>query len=209
MRRRVGDGSGPPVPAELALEWSRAMAASDRPTIVGVFTNHTDARRAVNDLRQANFREDQIGVISRGGEGIPPAEVPSADAATNSKIIEGAAIGAAAGAGIGAVWALGIAAGVLPVVGPIIAGGLLTSVLASAGGTAVVGGVLGALIGLGIPEDEARYYESEFAGGRTLVTVKPGGRFAEADQIIRNNGAYDIESGADRARSGGLSDRIR
>jgi hypothetical protein len=180
------------------------MTNNRRPIIVGTFLERVDAQRAVNQLRQANFREDQIGIITRTEAGIPPAEVPAADAATHSKIVEGTAIGAATGAGLGAVWALGIAAGVLPAVGPIIVGGLLASVLASAGGAGAVGTVLGALMGLGVSEEEARYYEGEFATGRTLVTVRPEDRFEEAETILRNNGAYDMQSGAPGARGAGL-----
>jgi hypothetical protein len=183
------------------------MTTIRRPVIVGTFLDRADAQRAVNELRRANFREDQLGIVTRTEAGIPHAEVPSADAATHSKIVEGTAVGAATGAGLGAVWALGIAAGMLPAVGPVIAGGLLMSVLASAGGAGAVGTVVGALLGLGIPEEEARYYEGEFASGRTLVTVRTENRFDEAQTILRNNGAYDMQSGAPGARAGGLSDR--
>jgi flagellar motility protein MotE (MotC chaperone) len=57
-------------------------------------------------------------------------------------------------------------------------------------------GLIGALIGLGIPEEEARYYEGEFQAGRTLVTACPEGRREEAADILRRHGARDIESAA-------------
>jgi hypothetical protein len=182
------------------------MNDTSRPVIVGLFLDRCDAQRAVNELRRSNFREDQVGVVSRSAAGIPPAEVPAADAATHSKIVEGTALGAASGAGLGALWALGIAAGALPALGPVIAGGLLMSVLASAGATAAVGTVVGALIGLGIPEEDAWYFEKEFNSGRTLVTVRPEGRWAEAEAILRDYGALDLQSGAAGARAAGLSE---
>ena len=55
---------------------------------------------------------------------------------------------------------------------------------------AAAGGLLGALIGLAIPEEDARYYQTEVETGRTLVTVQAGGRYAEAVDILRSNGAY-------------------
>ena len=79
------------------------MTESERPIIVGMFLDRNDAQRAVNELRRTNFREDQIGIVTRYEGGIPAAEVPSADAATHSKIVEGSAVGAATGAGIGAI----------------------------------------------------------------------------------------------------------
>jgi hypothetical protein len=47
---------------------------------------------------------------------------------------------------------------------------------------------------LGIPEEEARFYEGEFHLGRTLVTVQAPGRYEEARDILRRHGAYDVES---------------
>jgi len=56
---------------------------------------------------------------------------------------------------------------------------------------AAIAGLAGALIGLGIPEEEAHYYEGEFKAGRTLVTVRAPGRYEEAHDILRRFGAYD------------------
>jgi hypothetical protein len=162
------------------------MADTLQPVVVGLFVDSEQARQAVRELRAAGFGEDQIGVVARDG-----ALRPAAAAEDGGVWEDGAVAGAATGAGIGAVWALGIAAGVLPAIGPVLAGGLLASVLASAAGGVVVGGVLGALIGLGIPEEEATYYNSELQLGRTLVTVRPGGREAEARAILGRHGAYD------------------
>jgi uncharacterized protein (TIGR02271 family) len=163
------------------------MMQTHRSTIVGVFEDRQQAQRAVDELRRAHFREDQIGVVARDGSGATTA----AHEETGSHAGAGAAAGAATGAGVGALWALGIAAGMLPAIGPVIAGGLLASVLASAAGGLVAGGIVGALIGLGIPEEEARYYEGEFKAGRTIATVKADGRYDEAWAILRRYGAYD------------------
>jgi hypothetical protein len=84
------------------------------------------------------------------------------------------------------------------VIGPVIAGGLLAAVLASAAGGAAVGVIVGALVGLGVPEEEARFYENEFHRGRTLVTVKPEGRYPEAESILRSCGGYDMHTAAGR-----------
>jgi hypothetical protein len=171
------------------LSRRKVMATSVRSTVVGVFENRQQAQRAVDELRRAGFREDQIGVLARDSEATRAATTQQ-----GTKWEEGAIAGAAVGAGVGGLWALGIAAGVLPVLGPVIAGGILTSVLASAAGGAVAGGIVGALIGLGIPEEEARYYEGEFKAGRTLVTVKADDRFDEAWTILSSHGAYNIET---------------
>jgi uncharacterized protein (TIGR02271 family) len=55
-----------------------------------------------------------------------------------------------------------------------------------------VGGLIGALVGAGVPEEEAGYYEGEFKAGRTIVTVTADGREDEARSILRHFGAYDV-----------------
>ena len=169
------------------------MTQKKRAAIVGVFEDRRKAQQAVEELTRAGYREDQIGVVAQDGEEVAGATNTDSK---GSKVAAGAATGVAAGAGVGALWALGIAAGVMPVIGPVIAGGLLASVLASAAGGAAIAGVAGALVGLGIPEDEAQHYEGEFKSGRTLVTVKAGGRNDEAWSILQRNGAYRRDAGA-------------
>jgi len=159
------------------------MQSTTRTTLIAVFENRHDAQRAVDELRRAGFREDEIGVAAREGD------TPSG---TGSLVAEGAVAGAAAGAGVGALWALGIASGLLPPLGMVVAGGLLASVLASAAGGAAVAGLVGALIGLGISEEDAKYYEGEFHAGRTIVTVQSAdGRLGEALAIARRHNGYD------------------
>ena len=164
---------------------------ADRDTIVGVFRTHTDAQRAVRELKDAGFTDEQIGITHQHEDAEGYAKQHEDD---ETMAGEGAAAGAAVGAGTGALWALGIAAGMLPAVGPIIAGGILASVAASAAGAAAAGGLIGALIGLGIPEDEAEYYHSELKEGRTIVTVKAHDRTADAWRILSGAGAYDFRT---------------
>lgn len=59
---------------------------------------------------------------------------------------------------------------------------------------ATAGGVLGGLAGMGIPEEEAQYYSSEFQAGRHLVTVRANRGYDEAREILSRRGAYDIQT---------------
>ena len=158
-------------------------------TVVGVFNDPRMAQAAVEELRRVGFREDQIGVMARGASAF--GDVAAAEE-TGSHWEEGAAVGAAAGAGIGALWAVGMATIALPPILPaVLVSSWLVSVLASAASGAAIAGLAGALIGLGIPEEEATYYEGEFKSGRTLITVQAPGRYEEARDIMRRFGAYD------------------
>jgi uncharacterized protein (TIGR02271 family) len=163
------------------------MTMQKNTTVVGVFHDPAQAQQAVRDLKAAGFRDDQIGVVSHD-KGTKQTDTKGAHVA------EGAVAGVATGAGIGALWALGISVGLLPGIGPAIAGGLLASVLASAAAGGAVAGVAGALVGLGIPEEDATYYEGEFKAGRTIVTVNATGRSDEAWSILHAHGAYNRQT---------------
>jgi hypothetical protein len=170
---------------------AKVMTMQRNSTVVGVFQDRSLAQQAVNALRRAGFRDDQIGVASRGHDDtIGRTTDRSADASDNYAG-EGAVTGVAAGAGIGALWGLGIMAGALPAIGPAIAGGTLAAILSSAAAGAAAAGVAGALVGLGVPREEADYYESEFHAGRTIVSVHAPGRENEAMAVIRQFGGYD------------------
>ena len=48
--------------------------------------------------------------------------------------------------------------------------------------------LVGALVGLGIPEEEARYYEAGLKAGKVLLTVSAGQRTTEAQAILTQHG---------------------
>jgi uncharacterized protein (TIGR02271 family) len=168
---------------------------TQRSTVVGVFRDRTRAEEAVEELHRAGFREDQIGFAAREGE----APAGSAAVGEGTEAGEGAAKGVVGGGIIGGVLGA-LATGLIPGIGPVIAGGLLAGIVGGAAIGAAGGGILGALVGsLGVPEEEARYYDEEFRSGRTLVTVKADGRYDEAQALLRRYGAYDVTS---RGREG-------
>jgi len=164
-------------------------------TAVGVFEDREDAQRAVDELRRMGFSDDRIGVAfqeeTEGTRATPAGH-------EESKAGTGAAAGAAAGAGVGALWGIGIAAGMLPAIGPVIAGGTLAAVLASAATGAAATGLAGALIGLGVPDDEAEYYEEEFKHGRTIVSVDAGTSYNEVVDVLQSYGAYQHSTHTER-----------
>ncbi|MDQ2905421.1 MAG: YsnF/AvaK domain-containing protein [Chloroflexota bacterium] len=64
------------------------------------------------------------------------------------------------------------------------------------------GGITESLLGMGIAQDEAAYYNSEFEAGRTVVTIDTGDRQQEAYDILARNGAYDASNRAGQATTG-------
>ncbi|HYH64506.1 MAG TPA: YsnF/AvaK domain-containing protein [Urbifossiella sp.] len=159
-------------------------------TVVGVFATRTEAEAAVRDLRAAGFADADIGLVGRNADGKVTHETGDTNAG------EGAVIGAAAGAGALALGSLAVTFGVIPVIGPILAVGPLAAALISAGAGAAAGGLAGALIGWGIPEDDAGYYEGEVKAGRYLVTVNAAARSSEAWDILHRNRGYNRSTAA-------------
>jgi hypothetical protein len=166
------------------------MTAPTRSVVVGVFNDRDDAERAIEALRRRGFTDDQIGFAARDHrdrEGTIRSSEDTGDAG------EGAATGALTGGVVGGVLGA-IATGLIPGIGPVLAGGLLAGILGGAVAGAAAGGLIGALAGMGVPEEDARYYNEEFESGRTLVTVKDQGRYDEARSILQEHGAYDVEN---------------
>jgi len=164
------------------------MSTSKASTTIGVFETREAADRAIADLKTAGYRDDQISLIARNAEG----KAVHAEGGTHAS--EGAAIGAAAGAGAAALASLGISFGVIPVIGPILAVGPLAAALISAAGGAAAAGLAGALVGMGIPEEDAKYYEGEVQAGRYLVTVESGARSTDAWGTFSRHGGYNRTS---------------
>jgi hypothetical protein len=159
------------------------MTAAVPRTVVGVFTDPKQAEGAVEELRGAGFRPDQIGVAVRHEEAMD-----SGPPATETKAADGGVTGVLTGGALGAL--LGVAAaGLIPGIGPVLGLGILAAGGGVAAG-AVAGGLIGTLIGLGIPEEEAHYYQREVQQGRTLVTVKADDRYNGPVEVLRRHGAY-------------------
>lgn len=155
--------------------------------VLGVFESKARAEQAIADLRAAGFTDDEIGMVYHDAEG----HTVKTGAADDTYAAEGAATGAAAGAGALALGSLAVSFGLIPVVGPILAVGPLAAALISAAGGAAAGGLVGALVGWGIPEDDAAFYESEIKAGRYLVTVEAGDRAAEARTAMYRHSGFD------------------
>ncbi len=176
------------------------VAANERTTVVGVFPRRDQAERAITDLEAAGFRDDQIGLAMKDGQTSNVAGRASNDADSG---LGGATTGAVVGGVLGAVAAL-----VIPGIGPVVALGTLGTVLTGVAVGAGLGALAGGLVDMGVPHDEAKYYDEEFTSGRAIVTVNAGTRYNVAQNILRAAGGYDIETrGISPAAGGSASGR--
>jgi hypothetical protein len=121
----------------------------------------------------------------------------------NSKAPEGTATGAGTGAVIGGAlgWLAGIGALAIPGLGPFIAAGPILAALSGAAVVGTLGGITGALIGMGIPEFEAKRFEGKVKAGSSLISIHcdDSDESDRATAICEAAGADDITIGGEVA----------
>ena len=182
--------------------------SAGRGIAAALFPDLHTARDAVRELKAAGFTDHDIGLALRN-----PTEAAEPPIVTGTRAAEEAASGAVGGSLLGGLAGLLVAAGVvaIPGLGPLLAGGALASLLgvtgasvaAGAGLGAAAGGLVGALVGLDIPESEARHFEEAIRSGHVLVLVKTPGRIPEANTILeRNGGKTDVGGQASTGQPG-------
>jgi hypothetical protein len=108
-------------------------------------------------------------------------------------------------------WLLGIGAIAIPGLGPFIAAGPIMAALAGAGVGGAIGGITGALIGMGIPEYEAKRYEGRVKDGGILLSVHSDRSdwTKRAKEILKRTGAQDISSTGEASSDDDTSPDLR
>jgi hypothetical protein len=156
------------------------------------------AEDIVDRLKMAGFSNNDISVLVANKTGTKDFAISN-----QTKAPEGAATGASTGVAIGGGlgWLAGIGALAIPGLGPFIAAGPIMAALSGAAVGGAVGGITGALIGMGIPEYEAKRYEGKVKGGNALISVhsENSDETSRAKQIFTAAGASDISSSAEAA----------
>lgn len=149
------------------------------------------AEQIVDRLKVAGFSNSDISVLMNDPGGTKEFAVDN-----QTKAPEGAATGVGAGLAAGGVlgWLAGIGSLAIPGVGPLIAAGPIMAALSGAAIGGALGGITGALIGLGIPEYEAKRYEGKLKGGNALISVhsENSEETDRAKEIFTAVGAEDI-----------------
>lgn len=172
----------------------------------GIYKTRTGAENAVEALRTAGFRPEDISVLL-------PENLGSKDLKTEkaTKGPEGVATGATTGAVVGGTLGLlaGIGALAIPGLGPLIAAGPIIAALSGVGAGGVVGGLTGGLIGMGIPEYEAKRYEGRVKEGGILLSVHCDNSdwTKKAKNILEQTGAEDVSSTGESSADYNKSDR--
>jgi len=159
------------------------------------------ACRVIEELQSAGFSNNDISVLL-------PDKSGTKDFAhkKGTKAPEGAATGGVAGGVLGGTlgWLAGIGSLAIPGLGPFIAAGPIMAALSGAAVGAATGGIVGAPAGMGIPEYEAKRYESKIRAGNILISVhsENSDETKRAKEIFERVGGEDIATAGEESVKG-------
>lgn len=167
--------------------------AGKNTAVFGIYPSQASAEAAVDTLRNAGFRNTDISVLFPENQGTKDFAIEK-----DTKAPEGATTGGISGGIIGGAlgWLAGIGALAIPGVGPFIAAGPIMGMLSGIGIGSALGGLAGALVGMGIPEYEAKRYEGRIRKGGILLSVHCDNSdwVKRAKTILEQTGAEDVAS---------------
>ena len=177
-------------------------------TIVGLFESYEEADYVIQELQRRSIDKSQISVLAR--ERVVQDRLFTG---MTDPVAEGIGAGVTNGAVVGGLGGLllGIGSLVIPGIGPVYAAGaLLATLSAVAGGAglgAVAGGLIGALMGWGLPQEEAYVYAEGIKQGGILVAVQVNeDAIPQVRSVMRDGGALDVNTLRERLQSTGWSE---
>jgi len=161
--------------------------------VFGIFESRMQTNDVLQGLTEIGFRETEVSTLVPDTRGIVSLQYDK-----GTKASEGLAAGVTGGFALGGAlgWMIGVGALSIPGVGPVIAAGPILLALAGAGAGGAIGGIGGALVGLGIPEEDAMQYERFLKEGGMLVSVQVENKYWEekARTALADAGAKGISS---------------
>jgi hypothetical protein len=175
-------------------------------SVFSIYRGRPAVKQAVDALRSAGFRNTDISVLFAENEGTKDFAFEK-----GTKAPEGVTAGAGSGIVVGGVlgWLAGVGLLAVPGIGPFVAAGPIISTLAGMGIAGTIGGIAGALIGMGMPEYEAKRYEGRVKGGHILLSVHCDDRTwaGRAERILSQTGGEDIARAGEKSADFAATDR--
>lgn len=174
----------------------------------GIYANQAAVEEAVDAFKRAGFRNADISVLFAENAGTKDFAHEK-----HTKAPEGAVAGATSGAIIGGAlgWLVGIGALMIPGIGPFVAAGPIVALLSGVGVVGAIGGITGGLIGVGIPEYEAKRYEGRIRSGGILLSVHCDNSdwVKRAKQVLEETGAAEIATSSEAHADFAATDKPR
>jgi hypothetical protein len=173
---------------------------SKNTSVFAIYRDRLGVDEATATLRGAGFRHTDISALLQENQG-----TKDFGHERHTKAPEGAATGGMIGGIVGGVlgWLIGAGALAIPTLDRLAAAGPVVAALAGVGALGAVAAIIGGIVGLGMPEYEARRYQGRIKKGGILVSVHCDSDDWQkrAKELLRLTGAENIgtetESGAD------------
>ena len=148
-----------------------------QPVITSSFRDRESAERAYNAIAARGYKSDDIHVVMTDDTRKRLFAKDVVKTEMGNKALKGGGVGGMVGGAVGATvvgFAAAAAALTIPGLGLVIAGPLAGALAGGAAG-ATAGGLVGLLVGVGIPEERAKFYETDLKEGGIVVGVRPRG----------------------------------
>ena len=146
-----------------------------RPIMTNAFPDRASAERAYDGMMARGYTSDDIHVLMSDDTRKRLFVKSDSKSEMGNKALEGAGVGGAVGGAVGAT-VVGLAAAAaaltIPGLGLVIAGPIAGALAGGAAGGAA-GGRVGMLVGAGIPEERAKFYETNLKQGGIVLGVTP------------------------------------
>jgi hypothetical protein len=159
--------------------------------VFGIYPHRASFEYALGVLKREGFRDTDVSVLVQENSGTKDLATEKA-----TKAPEGAAAGAGSGAVIGAAlgWLTGTGALPIPGLGSFLVAGPVVATLAGIGVGSMLGGLSGALLGLRMPEYEAKRFLGRIEKGGILLSVHCDNPYwaNKAKGLLNSTGAADI-----------------
>lgn len=172
--------------------------------IFTIVRDQTQADQIIHHLKQIGFVDENISLLMRNGANQSETN-PSSNVGLEqgTKAAEGAVAGVTLGGVIGG--AVGLLAGIgtlsVPGLGALIAAGPIMAALSGSAVGGSVGLFTGSLVGLGVPEVEAKLYEERLQEGGVFIAVhcKTDGELARVEEIYKKHGAEKVGTATEKS----------
>jgi len=165
---------------------------SDNKRITAIFENKAKALKALQSLETMGFSNKDVDMLVAENSWGTDKDMTIEE---NSKAPEGTAVGATTGAALGAIAAGLTSVGAVAATGGLglLATGPIVAAFTGAGVGGTAGGIIGGLVGLGMPEVEAKYVDEELGRGAVMINVSaPGKRHEEVEKSLKDLDAKKV-----------------
>lgn len=155
------------------------------PTLFCIAKTQDQAQQILNRLRSEGFSVMDTSIVMTKGEELARIEQ---EQTAGKRTGAAAALGAATGGALGIL--IGLATFVIPGLEPFLAAGPIVAALADAAAAGTVGAIAGALVGMRVSDDKAKFFEEAVKQGSVLISAHTtdSAKAAIAKRIFEEHG---------------------